>query len=417
MQLALPEFRYRFIPAAGNIIFPGNFHPVGTQRDAQRMIERATADGCAEPGSGGIWLIMGGSGGFGSGARVALGCDLGAHTISLSFDAQPNPSSGNKIRKIGSPGFHRNLALDRGLSELGLEAMSRNIDAFDPQARVDVVDLVRERFPGKKLAGLVWALAAPRGTDARTGETIKSALKPVGQAVRIRTFGAPEGDRGPIIGEAEIPPGNPEETIATQFVMGGRIVEEWVTSLLDADLVDEGFTLLSISYRGNPLNECIYRNGLIGLAKADLEYQTKALGSVLERRVGGRAFPVEGPAVITEASGGIPGIPLYMALIRHVMGEDFEDPCGNMRRMFRNHLMPGMTPQLDDEGLLRMDDRELTDEVQGEMKRWFDQLPPGAEFDRKLFEPFMAAYSRTRGFAIEGVDYQAEFDTDAICQR
>ncbi len=417
MQLTLPKFLYRFMPAAGNIIFPGNFHPVGSQRNAERMIERASADGCAAPGSGGVWLVMGGSGGFGSAARVALACNLGAHTFSLSLDAQPNPSSGNKIRKIGSPGFHRNLALNRGLSAMGLNCASMNVDAFDPKALGEVVAALKERYPGQKLAGVVWALAAPRGTDSRTGATIRSVLKPVGQAVRIRTFGAPEEDgRGPIVSEVEIPPGNADEAIATQFVMGGRVVERWIDGLLDADMVDQGFTLLTISYRGNPLNACIYRDGLIGLAKADLEFQTKALSGVLDTKVKGRAFAVEGPAVITEASGGIPGIPLYMALIREVMGEGFEDPLDSMHRMFRTQLMPGQTPQLDEDGLLRMDDRELTDEVQAEMRRRFEALPPGAEFDVGLFETFMAAYSQTRGFSIEGVDYESSFDTDKICR-
>ena len=416
MELVLPKFLYRFMPAAGNIIFPGNFHPVGTQRSAEMMIERASADGCPTPGSGGIWLVMGGSGGFGSGARVALGCDLGAHTVSLSFDGQPNPASGNKIRKIGSPGFHRNLAIDRGLQAKGLKALSRNVDAFDPAACEDVIALVREQFPGQKLAGVVWALAAPRGTDVRTGKAVHSALKPLGQSVKIRTFGAPDGDGGPIVSEVEIPPGNAEEAIRTQFVMGGRTVEQWMNRLLDENLLDQGFTLLTVSYRGNPLNESIYRKGLIGLAKADLEFTTQALHSVFEARVQGRAYAVEGPAVITEASGGIPGIPMYMALIRDVMGDQFEDPLDSMRRMFKTHLLPGQSPILDEEGLLRMDERELTEEVQGEMWRRFDALPSGAEFDRALFEPFMAAYARTRGFSIEGIDYSASFDTEEICR-
>ena len=45
--------------------------------------------------------------GFGSAARIALACDFGAHTLNVSFDAPPQPESNNKIRKIGSPGWHR----------------------------------------------------------------------------------------------------------------------------------------------------------------------------------------------------------------------------------------------------------------------------------------------------------------------
>ena len=100
MKLALPSFQFRFMPSAGNVIFPGNFHPVGTQAAADQMVDRCGAMD-VEPGAGGRWLILGGSGGFGSAARVALACDRGAHTVNFSFDAEPQPQSNNKIRKIG----------------------------------------------------------------------------------------------------------------------------------------------------------------------------------------------------------------------------------------------------------------------------------------------------------------------------
>ncbi len=418
VQLAIPEFQFRFMRAAGNVIFPGNFHPVGTQRDADSMIDRALADRSAEdrpePGAGGIWLIVGGSGGFGSAARIALGCDHGAHTINVSFDAEPNPESSNKIRKIGSPAWHRNLAIERRLRGLGLSAISYNRDAFDPVARAELLADLRSRFPGQHLAGIVWALAAPRGLDPRVGKPVSSALKPLGKPATILTFAGPEGDTPPQIGALEVGPGTPEEAIATQWVMGGRIVETWIDDLLAADMLARHFTLLTISYRGSALNAPLYRDGLIGLAKADLEFTTRALNSVLERTLAGRAIAIEGPAVVTEASGGIPGVPLYMALLLDVLGERHEDPLTNMRRMFREHFF-GATPQLDGEGLLRMDERELVDEVKAEMTRRFAALAPGDSFDRGIYERFMTAYSRTRGFAVPGVDYAAEFDTDAVC--
>lgn len=418
VELSLPKFQYRFMSAAGNVIFPANFHPVGTQRGAQAMVQRARADGpSAAPGEAGLWLVVGGSGGFGSAARVALACDLGAHTINFSYDAQPQPESGNKIRKIGSPGYHRNLALEKELRGLGLEAWSHNADAFDPQAREELIKDIRARCPGQKLKGLVWALAAPRGQDPRSGATISSVLKPLGGPATVKTMGAPkeEGGGAPVV-TMELPPGSPEEAVATQYVMGGGIVDTWIQALLAADVLDEGFTLLTVSYRGNPLNADIYRNGLIGLAKADLEAHTTALSAQLDKAVNGRAFAVEGPAVVTEASGGIPGVPLYMALVRDVMGKDFEDPLASMRRMFQDYFAPGCEPKVDEQGLIRMDDRELAPEVQSEMQARYDALGPGAAVDTKLFNDFIQAYSQTRGFCVPGVDYAASFDTDEICK-
>jgi enoyl-[acyl-carrier protein] reductase/trans-2-enoyl-CoA reductase (NAD+) len=104
-----------------------------------------------------------------------------------------------------------------------------------------------------------------------------------------------------------------------------------------------------------------------------------------------------------------------MALLLDVLGERHEDPLANMRRMFREHFFDA-APQLDDEDLLRMDRRELADDVKAEMAKRFAALAPGDAFDRVLYDRFMTAYARTRGFAVPGVDYAAEFDTDAVCR-
>lgn len=413
MKLAIPQFQFRFMRAAGNVIFPGNFHPVGAQRDAEQMVARACGE-ARQRERGGLWLIVGGSGGFGSAARIALACDHAVDTVNVSFDAEPNPESSNKIRKLGSPAWHRNAAIERALRARGRTAITHNADAFDPVARAAVIEDLRARFPGQKLDGLVWALAAPRGLDWRTGKTVSSSLKPLGQPTTLLTFAGPEGDAPPTIFELELAPGTPEEAVATQWVMGGRVVEEWIRELLAADLIADGHTLLTISYRGSPLNAPLYRDGLIGLAKADLEFTTRALAAMLERSVNGRAFAVEGPAVVTEASGGIPGVPLYMALLLDVLGERHEDPLASMRRMFSDHVFAA-DPGTDAEGLIRMDDRELADDVQAQLRARFEALVPGQAFDRQLYDRFMTEYARTRGFAIEGVDYQAGFDTDEIC--
>lgn len=418
MRLAVPKFQFRFVPSLGHVIHPGNFHPVGVQRSTEAMIERAAAatGESPRPGAGGNWLIVGGSGGFGSAARVVLGTCLGAHTLNVSYDAQPQPESSNKLRKIGSPGFHRTLAIERQMRARGLTARTVPGDAFDPAVLAATIAEVRERFGGR-LDGLVWALAAPRATDPRTGKPVSSALKPLGKPAQVRTFsGRGETPEDlPKVVELELQPGTPEEAVATQFVMGGRIVERWVDALLAAGVVGDGFTLATISYRGNPLNAAVYRNGLIGLAKADLEFYTRALDSVLRGRVGGRAVAVEGPAVVTEASGGIPGVPYYMALLLDVLGERFEDPLKSMFRLFHEKLPRGGEPVVDAEGLVRLDEHELAAPVQEELAARFFAAPVGAPFDVALYQRFMDEYARTRGFCVSDVDYASEFDTDDVC--
>jgi enoyl-[acyl-carrier protein] reductase/trans-2-enoyl-CoA reductase (NAD+) len=413
MRLSIPKFQFRFVPALGNVIHPGNFHPVGTQRSTDELVARARPGSAPAPGAGGNWLVIGGSGGFGSAARIVLGIRRGAHTLNVSYDGQPNPESSNKGRKIGSPGFHRNLAIERALRSAGLVARSLNGDAFDPAVRDAAVAELRAHFDGR-LDGIVWAMAAPRVTDPRTGATVASALRPLGKPITIKTFGAKEGDTPSVISTLDLDPGSPEEAIATIFVMGGGIVSAWVDAMREAGLLAPGFTLLTVSYRGNPLNEGTYRKGLIGLAKADLEFHTKAIDAEVRKAVGGRAIAVEGPAVVTESSGGIPGVSLYMAHLLEVLGDRYEDPLASMTRMFDDHFA-GTGPTLDAEGLLRMDDRELARDVQAEMARRFEASVPGSVFPPALYDRFMTEYARTRGFDVPGVDYDAEFDTDEIC--
>lgn len=413
MRLSIPKFQFRFVPALGNVIHPGNFHPVGTQRSTDELIERARPTVAPAPGSGGNWLVIGGSGGFGSAARIVLGQRRGANTLNVSYDGQPNPESSNKGRKIGSPGFHRNLAIERSLRAAGLTARSLNGDAFDPALRNAAVDEIRAHFGGR-LDGIVWAMAAPRVTDPRTGTTVASALRPLGAPITIKTFGARDGDTPSVISTLDLTPGTPEEAIATIFVMGGGIVTAWVDALRNADLLAPQFTAITVSYRGNPLNEGTYRKGLIGLAKADLEFHTKAIDAELRNAVGGRAIAVEGPAVVTESSGGIPGVSLYMAHLLDVLGDRYEDPLASMMRMFDDHF-GAAGPTLDAEGLLRMDDRELASDVQSELARRFEASVPGGTFPAPLYDRFMTEYARTRGFDVPGVDYNAEFDTDEIC--
>jgi enoyl-[acyl-carrier protein] reductase/trans-2-enoyl-CoA reductase (NAD+) len=139
------------------------------------------------PGAGGNWAIVGGSGGFGSAARAVVGAGFGAHTLNISFDGEPQPDSSNKLRKIGSPGFHRSLALERRLRSQDLVARSIVGDAFDPAVRDQAIADLRAHFGGQ-LHGLVWALAAPRALDPRTGKTVQSVLRPLGKPATLRTF-------------------------------------------------------------------------------------------------------------------------------------------------------------------------------------------------------------------------------------
>lgn len=416
MLISVPRFEFRFMAELGNLIYPGNYHPPGVIRSTERMFERALADvspRTAKPG-GGLWLVVGGSGGFGSGARVALGVDLGVDVVTVSFHAPVRPGHEDPRKAIGSAAYVRDRILDRELGKLGRQTLSYNLDAFDPATRTTVVAGIRERFAGRKLDGLIWALAAPRGLDPRSGLAIPSALKAYGAPQRMKTFTEATPGQPSKVVEIDLPLGTPEEVVRTQYVMGGGIVSAWVEALAAGDLLAEGFTLLPVSYRGTRLMAPIYRDGLLGLAKADLEFHAEALDLFLKKRSGGRAIAVEGPAVVTEASAAIPGAAFYIALLLDVLGERYEDPLDSMRRMVRDHFAPGKHPKVDMHGLLRMDDVEQSIEVQEEIERRYARFVDGEPFDPRVYEAFMHMYSEPRGFHVPGIDYQAPFEVDEI---
>jgi enoyl-[acyl-carrier protein] reductase / trans-2-enoyl-CoA reductase (NAD+) len=85
-----------------------------------------------------------------------------------------------------------------------------------------------------------------------------------------------------------------------------------------------------------------------------------------------------------------------------------------MTRMFDEHF-GAAGPSLDAEGLLRMDDRELAEPIQAEMTARYAAAHPGDAFPDGLYDAFMTAYAQTRGFAVPGVDYEAELDPAAVC--
>ena len=416
MQIAVPSFEFRFMAELGNLIYPGNFHPLGVVRSTERMFERALADASptTKRSNGGLFLVVGGSGGFGSGARVALGVDLGVDVVSVSFHPPVRRGHEDPKKALGSAAYFRDRIIDRELEKLGRRTLSYNLDAFDPTTRATVMGGIKERFEGRKLDGIVWALAAPRGLDPRSGLAIASSLKAYGKAPKMKTFTEARPGEPSRVQSIDLPFGTPEEVVRTQYVMGGGIVSTWVEALVQADLVAPGFTALPISYRGTRLNAPIYRDGLLGLAKADLEFHTEALDLLLKKRCGGRAIAVEGPAVVTEASAAIPSCALYLALLLDLLGARYEDPLDSMRRMVREHFAPGKQPKLDMHGLLRMDDVEQSVEVLDELERRYNALVDGAPFDPRLYDAFMRAYSEPRGFAVPGIDYDAPFDVDAV---
>src|SRR5262249_59355886 len=159
------------------------------------------------------------------------------------------------------------------------------------------IDRVRERFG--QLDMLVYSMASPVRTDPDTGRTYRSAIKPLGAPVEIKTLNTETGE----VFETTLAPASEDEAAATVAVMGGDDWKRWIDQLVDAGVLAPGFRTLNYTYVGSELTWPIYWNGTLGRAKVDLDRKAEAIRG----RLGQDAAPVVAlKAVVSQARSALP---------------------------------------------------------------------------------------------------------------
>jgi enoyl-[acyl-carrier protein] reductase/trans-2-enoyl-CoA reductase (NAD+) len=103
-------------------------------------------------------------------------------------------------------------------------------------------------------------------------------------------------------------------------------------------------------------------------------------------------------------------VPLYVAILFKVMKEKtlHEDCISNIDRLFRTRLFTDGAPRLDDVGRLRVDDWELREDVQAEVRRRWESIQTENVMDLSDLDGFRRDFLRIFGFEVEGVDYDAD---------
>ena len=265
-------------------------------------------------------LVLGGSGGYGLASRIVTAFGAGARTLCLSFEKEPAED------RTGTAGWYNNRAFDRAAAAQGLYARSLNADAFADATKAQIADIVRSDLGGIDL--LVYSLAAPVRTDPKTGVLYRSAIKPVGRTVHIKSLNVDKG----VVHDVDLAPASDEEIQSTIKVMGGEDWELWVNYLRDQKLLNPGFKTIAYTYIGSELTWPIYWEGTLGKAKEDLDRAAAILREVLAP-VHGDARVAVLKAVVTQASSAIPVVPLYVSLLFKVMKDlaVHEDPHSSHR--------------------------------------------------------------------------------------
>jgi enoyl-[acyl-carrier protein] reductase/trans-2-enoyl-CoA reductase (NAD+) len=115
-------------------------------------------------------------------------------------------------------------------------------------------------------------------------------------------------------------------------------------------------------------------------------------------------------AVVTQASSAIPVVPLYASILFRVMKDMqvHEDCIQHIHRLMREHMFSSVPPKLDAVGRLRVDDWELRDDVQSEVKRRFATVDTDNLMQLSDLAGFRRDFLRIFGFEAEGVDYEAD---------
>ena len=378
-----------------------NAHPAGCAASVAEQVRRARADAVAAA-KGGSALIVGASTGYGLASWITAAFAWRMKTLGVFLERPPGD------KRTATAGYYNAAAFLRLARESGLSAAAVNGDAFSNAVRNGVVDrLKQEKSP---LDLFIYSLASPVRVHPDDGRTIRSALKPVGHSYTTRTI---DLDRGGL-SEVTLDPASDQEVADTVAVMGGDDLNRWVETLLAAGLLAKGARVVAYSYIGPMITWPIYRTGTIGLAKADLEKTVRSLDGRLAAAVGGRAWTSVNAAVVTQASAAIPGVPLYLSIIAPVLAEKqlLERPIDQILRLFRSYVGPGREPALDREKRIRMDDREMRDDVQAAVgERW--RSVTGETLGKLADLPgFQREFRRLFGFGVAGVDESQPVETD-----
>jgi enoyl-[acyl-carrier protein] reductase/trans-2-enoyl-CoA reductase (NAD+) len=370
-------------------------HPDGCAKHVAEQIAVVKNRGAMTDGPKKV-LVIGSSTGYGLSSRIAAAFGANAATIGVFFE-----KSGEET-KCGTAGWYNSAAFEKEAKAAGLYARSFNGDAFSDAMKTEVIAAIKADLG--QVDCIVYSLASPRRTHPKTGEVFKSVLKPIGQSYTNKNLNTTNG----VVDEVTIQPAEGDDVSQTIAVMGGEDWEMWIDALLAENLIAPGTQTYAYSYIGPDLTWPIYKNGTIGHAKEDLERVQRALDTKLAP-LGGKAWVSVNKALVTQASSAIPVVPLYISLLYKVMkaAGSHEDCIEQMDRLFRERLH---NPQPDEVGRIRLDDWEMTPNIQKEVIGNWDKVNSDNLTELADFDGYQSSFLRLFGFGLSGVDYDADTD-------
>ena len=373
-------------------------HPEGCAMSVHQQVGYVAGKG-EVPGMAKRVLVLGCSAGYGLASRIVATFGGGADTVGVSFEKSPSET------KTASAGWYNNRAFEAEAAKAGRKAVTLDGDAFSDEMKAETIKAIADNLGQVDL--VIYSMAAPVRTHPKTGETFRSAIKPLGAPVTVKTLNTDKGE----VFETELQPATPEETAGTVAVMGGEDWEMWIDALSAGGVLAPGFKTLSYTYIGSELTWPIYWKATLGKAKEDLD---RAAAAIRAGHGAAAARVVSLKAVVTQASSAIPVVPLYGVVLFKVMKEmGLHEGCiEQIDRLFRT-VLPG-PEALDDAGRVRLDDWELSEPVQAEVKRRWAEISTETLPDLADLAGFRSDFLKIFGFGLAGVDYAAEQDPQVV---
>ena len=346
-------------------------------------------------------LVVGASTGYGLASRIATCFGAGAATLGVFFE---RPAAGNRT---ATAGWYNSAAFHEAARNAGHYARSINGDAFSDEIKAETIAAIREDLQEVDL--VVYSLASPRRTHPRTGENFSSVLKPIGRSYTSKTVHVQTGE----VSDIAIDPASAEEIAHTIAVMGGEDWQMWIEALNEAGVLADSVRTVAYTYIGPEVTHPVYRDGTIGQAKNHLEKTAKALDKRLQAK-SGRAHISVNKAMVTQSSAAIPVVPLYISLLYKVMKKKgcHESCIEQMHRLFADRLYADADAATDSEGRIRIDDREMREDVQREVAALWEQVNTDNLEALSDIESYRTEFLGLFGFGFTGINYAAEVNAD-----
>lgn len=371
-------------------------HPEGCKKNVSNQIAYVRSKG-EIPGQAKKVLVIGCSTGYGLASRIVAAFGCHADTIGIMFE---KPAKG---KRTATPGWYNTAAFEKFAKEENLYAKTINGDAFSQEVKDQTIEMIRKDFG--KVDLVIYSLAAPRRT-APDGVTYRSVLKTTGEEFTNKNLNLKDNT----VGTKTIPAATKEEIHDTVKVMGGEDWKLWMEALSKADVLEENTVTVAYSYIGSELTYPIYFEGTIGAAKKDLHKTAQEITEEMKEK-GVHAYISVNKGLVTQASAAIPIVPLYMAILYKVMKEKkvHEGCIEQIDRLFLQKQLLDQ-PEVDEHGWIRLDDLELSKDVQTEVKRRWELVDTDNIKELGDIEGYWEDFYHMFGFGEEGVDYEADVD-------